>query len=94
LGEAAAWYEARGAGLGARFLDAIEVALQEILRRPSAFPRIATVRPNRAVRRALVRRFPFVVIFFVEAERVRVVAVAHARRIPGYWLQRIPDRPS
>ncbi len=39
-------------------------------------------------RRFLLRRFPFFVVYRVFSQRVEVVAVAHARRKPHYWLQR------
>ena len=36
-------------------------------------------------RRYLLRRFPFFVAFRESEDRVQVLAVAHARRRPGYW---------
>jgi hypothetical protein len=39
-------------------------------------------------RRFLLRRFPFFVVYRVYNGYVQVVAVAHARRRPGYWVQR------
>jgi plasmid stabilization system protein ParE len=87
--EAAVWYEARDPGLGARSLDAIEDTLHALASRPLAFPKVVATLGNREVRRALLRRFPFAVVYFVAAEEVRVVAAPHVRRSPGYWLYRI-----
>lgn len=39
-------------------------------------------------RKLLVRRFPYVVIYRVEAKRVLVLAVGHQRRHPDFWLDR------
>ena len=39
-------------------------------------------------RRFLLRRFPFFVVYRVYDQHVQVVAVAHARRRPGYWVPR------
>jgi plasmid stabilization system protein ParE len=39
-------------------------------------------------RRYLLRRFPFFVVFREVENRVQILAVAHARRRPGYWLGR------
>ena len=39
-------------------------------------------------RRYLLRRFPFFVVFRESEESVQIVAVAHARRRPGYWIGR------
>jgi hypothetical protein len=38
------------------------------------------------------KRFPFVVPYMVLDERVFVLAIAHARRHPFYWLWRAPRR--
>ncbi len=40
------------------------------------------------VRRFLMERFPFALPYLVLEELVVVLAVAHVRRRPGYWLQR------
>ncbi|MFN2444408.1 MAG: type II toxin-antitoxin system RelE/ParE family toxin [Vicinamibacterales bacterium] len=39
-------------------------------------------------RRVLLRRFPFFVVYRVRGDDVQIVAVAHARRRPGYWRGR------
>lgn len=39
-------------------------------------------------RRAMLARFPFFVIFRDLPDRIEVLAVAHARRRPGYWASR------
>jgi hypothetical protein len=35
-----------------------------------------------------VRRFPYVVVFVMLDDDIRVVAVAHAKRRPAYWKGR------
>jgi toxin ParE1/3/4 len=34
-------------------------------------------------------RFPYAVVFLVRVEELRVLAIAHAKRRPGYWLSRV-----
>ena len=41
-----------------------------------------------ATRRFPLRRFPFSVIYQVKGEELRVIALAHQRRRPGYWSGR------
>jgi toxin ParE1/3/4 len=41
------------------------------------------------VRRFVMSRFPFALPYLVIEEQVVVLAVAHLRRRPGYWLRRI-----
>ncbi len=41
------------------------------------------------VRRSLLKKFPYAVVFIVMAEEIRILAVAHGRRRPGYWRARM-----
>jgi plasmid stabilization system protein ParE len=86
---AARWYEARRAGLGREFLDAIEALIPVIARGPRSFPRLADVGSRFENRRALLGRFPFAIVYLIGAEEIRILAVAHTRRDPGYWLNRL-----
>ena len=43
------------------------------------------------VRRARVKRHPYLLVYAVMAEHVVVLAVAHTSRKPGYWLTRVSD---
>jgi plasmid stabilization system protein ParE len=81
--QAALWYEERRSGLGLEFVAAVDRVMGALTESPLRFPTWTGV-----WRRAVVRRFPFVVFFEVEADRVVVLAVAHARRKPGYWIAR------
>jgi len=40
------------------------------------------------VRRCLVNRFPYGVIYGIDGEEVVVIAVAHLKREPNYWIDR------
>lgn len=40
-------------------------------------------------RRARARRFPYLVIFAERPAVLRIVAVAHARQHPDYWMDRL-----
>jgi len=41
-----------------------------------------------AVRRHVLRHFPYTVIYEIHGNTVTVLAVAHQRRKPGYWRTR------
>jgi plasmid stabilization system protein ParE len=84
IAEAAVGYEERRSSLGRQLIESIDRAFMEIADRPRAWP---LWRPNRVYRKYVVSRFPFVV-FYKGEEVVIVVAVAHAKRRPGYWLIR------
>ena len=89
LDEAADWYESRQEGLAVRFLDEFDQVLSQIRRHPSAFPCLQGIPEDLEVRRALMSRFPYALIFLELRKDIRVVAVAHTKRRPGYWLYRL-----
>lgn len=75
LESASEWYRARGDGLDAAFLSAVEECAERITETPLIFPVV-----HRGLRRALLERFPFAVFFLDEGPEVVVVAVLHVRR--------------
>ena len=89
LAEAAAWYGARRPGLGLEFLAEVERILPMVDDSAASFPRLLDLPVDLVIRRALLPRFPYAVIFMDLQTEVRVLAVAHARRRPGYWLDRV-----
>lgn len=86
---AARWYEERRVGLGIEFLDAVDYTLNQILRFPRIGALVPRMRADLAVRRAPVKRFPYHVIYLETQAAIRVLAVAHDRRRPGYWKSRL-----
>jgi toxin ParE1/3/4 len=91
LVEVAAWYRARRSGLEMEFLAEIDRVLPLIGRSPASFPRILDLPIDVDIRRALLPRFPYAVIFMELGTELRVLAVAHAKRRPGYWLDRLEE---
>jgi len=83
-GEAFEWYEDCNPGLGNEFLLCLDAAFNSILRSPDQYPRI-----HRAVRRALLRRFPYEVFFVADEKQIVVISVFHAKRNPKWWQERI-----
>ena len=89
LAEAAQWYAARRPGLEVEFLTEVERVLPLIENSPTAFPRLLDLPADLVVRRALLPRFPYAIVFMDLDAETRVLAVAHARRRPRYWLNRV-----
>jgi toxin ParE1/3/4 len=77
------WYRDRNETAATRFRRELDRAVGLIAERPDAAPPYVG-----NTRRFLLRRFPFFVVYRVFSQHVQVVAVAHARRRPQYWLQR------
>lgn len=77
MNEAFDWYEVQRPGLGKKFLDEIQKYTEVISQEPELF-----IRHGRQ-RIAFMRRFPFKIIFEVQAEIVVLYRVFHASRNPG-----------
>ena len=71
-----------------KFIVAIEETIRKIRRTPAAFARWPGI-GEQEVRRAVVRRFPFVVVYRVERDGLLIAAITHTSREPGYWLDRL-----
>jgi plasmid stabilization system protein ParE len=83
------WYEERRTGLGLEFFDAVDAALSQVVRLPRAGARVPRVSADLSVRRAPVKRFPYQIVYLEAPEAIRILAVAHDRRSPGYWKHRL-----
>jgi hypothetical protein len=83
LHEAIAGYEEVEAGLGRRLKEEVRAAILWIQTNP-LLPRI---RPK-GYRRVNLKVFPFYVAYFIWRDRIWILAVAHGRRRPEYWIKR------
>jgi plasmid stabilization system protein ParE len=81
--EAIDWYEAQRPGLGEEFFAAVSTSVNLIESNPFHYQRILKNR-----RRAVVARFPFNLIYFVNEDEVVIVACLHGRRSPAHWTRR------
>lgn len=85
LAEAVQWYEARCRGLGREFFDTVVQAIEGL----PANPEIGTpLSADRRTRRLLLARFPYAIVYRLSPSEMIIVAVAHAKRRPGYWRRR------
>ncbi len=84
LFEAAAYYELQVQHLGENFLSIIEEAVGEIVESPKMYPEI-----ENGIRRRLVRRFPYSVLYGLHNAEIVIVAIMHQKQKPRYWLERL-----
>ena len=82
---AAEWYESHADGLGEKFAHCIDEIVGRIEESPAGFP---IWDGDRRFRRAVVRRFPYVLFYRELPNSIEVTAVAHGAREPRYWLKR------
>lgn len=79
------FYESREHGLGKRYLDYFQQTIMAICESPARFA--VEHAPN--IRRARLRPFPLMILFRELDSGIQVLAVAHYRRRPNYWLGRL-----
>jgi plasmid stabilization system protein ParE len=81
--EAAEYFERERPGLCAAFISEVERCLSAIVEFPESGRILAG-----PVRRRIVRRFPYGVLYSIQPDHIRVLAVMHSRRRPMYWAGR------
>ena len=80
---AALFYESRMPGLGKSFAAEVERTIALLCDFPDAGTPVFA-----DVRRVVVARYPYSIVYRHRAASVEILAVAHQRRRPGYWRRR------
>jgi plasmid stabilization system protein ParE len=81
--EASNWYEERSPGLGAKFIGAAEMTLLAIRQNPFQYQAVSG-----QLRRVMLRRFPYGLLYVVSGREITVVTCFHGRRDPKIWQER------
>jgi len=82
--ESVAYFESKRPGLGASYLSEFEGVMVQVCEAPHRYP----IEKESGIRRIKMKHFPFTVYFHKPSGSIQVLAVAHHRRRPGYWLGR------
>lgn len=77
------YYEEIEPGLGYDFALEVYATIQLSLKHPDAWPILLG-----EMRRSLVRRFPYGIIYSVSENELQILAVMNLHRHPDYWKQR------
>lgn len=83
LKEAAHFYELTHEGLGRRFKEEVKKAVLRIAEYPVAWPVECG-----DVRKCLLHKFPYKILYSIEDNHIFIIATAHTHRRPGYWIDR------
>lgn len=81
---AADFYDEREEALGDEFSEEVFATIDRILQFPDSWPR-----SSYRTRRCLCNRFPYSVIHRHTDTEITIYAVAHQKRKPGYWKERL-----
>jgi plasmid stabilization system protein ParE len=79
-----AWYRRRSESAEAGFLRELDHAIQQVADAPAQWPRYLA-----GTHRYVFPTYPYSIVYFVDEGVIRVVALAHDRRRPGYWRKRL-----
>ena len=86
---ASRWYAERSSAAGRGFLEELRHAVEAVAEAPERWPRYGV-----RARRYIFPRFPFSLVYRLRrAGDVEIIAVAHGKRRPGYWQQRLGRVP-
>jgi plasmid stabilization system protein ParE len=77
------WYGQRSETAARAFIAEFDHAVVAIREFPESWPPY-----KKGTRRFILRRFPISIVYRTEATVIYVLAVAHAKRRPGYWRRR------
>jgi plasmid stabilization system protein ParE len=84
--EAFNWYAIRSPTAAAGFAAEVDAAIEKISSDPLRFAKTYA-----GCQYCMLDRYPYSVIYYHKNRRVTVVAIAHAKRRPGYWKLRLPS---
>jgi len=82
LEDAANYYELEFSGLGKKFREEIKKAIELIVEHPESW---SIERGD--VRKGLLHKFPYKLLYSIEEDHIFVIAVAHQHRKPDYWIE-------
>jgi plasmid stabilization system protein ParE len=82
-------YEQEREGLGAEFWDELRTAMRTLEAPGPECGPVVGLPPELGVRRKLLVRFPYAIVFVEDDTFVRVISVMHGHRRPAYWNRRL-----
>ena len=81
--EAIDYYATVGGNLAVAFIGEVERATAFLMEHPEGAPLV-----GRTVRRLVLQRFPYSLLYSIRADEIGILAVAHQKRQPFYWRGR------
>jgi toxin ParE1/3/4 len=83
LRQAVRWYDQQQYGLGRELVEQADAALERIADNPTQYQVV-----HRNVRRAILRRFPYGIFYWIDGADIVVFAIVHLHRDPSSWQGR------
>ncbi|MFQ5835430.1 MAG: type II toxin-antitoxin system RelE/ParE family toxin [bacterium] len=83
LEDAIAYYEIEYPGLGKKFKQEVKISISRIAQYPEAW---SLERGD--IRKCLLHKFPYKLLYSIERDHIFIIAIAHQHRKPDYWIDR------
>jgi toxin ParE1/3/4 len=77
------WYAERSLVASRVFVSELIHSVEKVIENPEMWPLY-----QKGIHRYIFQRFPFSLIYRIHHEKIQIIAVAHAKRRPGYWKDR------
>jgi toxin ParE2 len=84
LDDAIEYYNSQSPGFGEKFLEEVLQTINLIVLFPEAWSEV-----TKHTRKALLRKFPYNLIYTIHKKKIYILAVAHQHREPEYWIDRV-----
>jgi len=82
IDDATRYYEVEFRGLGKQFRDEIKKAARRVVVYPEAW---SVERGD--IRKCLLHKFPYKLLYSIEEDHIFIIAVVHQHRKPDYWVE-------
>ncbi len=89
LDDAVEYYDLHLSGLGDQFFDEVLHTIELI----SQYPEIWKI-CTKHTRKAVLKRFPYFLVYTIYNDKIYILAVAHQHREPEYWIDRLLNLPT
>lgn len=87
LDDTVEYYELELPGLGERFKEEVKSSVKRIALFPKAW---SVIHPD--IRKCIMHKFPYNILYTIEENRILILAIAHHHRKPEYWINRTQER--
>ncbi len=78
------YYEDQMTGLGNNFLNEFNNTVKIILKHPTSW-----IKVGKRTRRAIIKRFPYFILYIYESDTIYITCIAHQHRSPEYYVERL-----
>ncbi|MEW6103019.1 MAG: type II toxin-antitoxin system RelE/ParE family toxin [bacterium] len=85
--DAIEFYELEYPKLGKRFKEEVKRSIQRIVKYPKAWSI-----ERGEIRRYLIHKFPYKILYSIEKDHIYIIAIAHQHRKPNYWIGRMIEK--